>query len=29
MDNSNYFKYLFESIPDYKKNSFVDIFNSK
>ena len=29
MDNSNYFKDIFESIHDYKKNSFVDIFNSK
>ena len=29
MDNINYFKDIFESIHDYKKNSFIDIFNSK
>ena len=29
MDNINYFKDIFESIHDYKKNSFINIFNSK
>ena len=29
MNNENYFKDIFESIHDYKKNSFINIFNSK
>ena len=29
MNNINYFKDIFESMPDYKKNSFINIFNSK
>ena len=29
MDNSNYSKDIFESIHDFKKNSFLDIFISK
>ena len=28
MDNINYFKDIFESIHDYKKNSFINIYNS-
>ena len=29
MDNTNYFKDIFESIHDFKKNFFNNIFNSK
>ena len=29
MDNIKYFKDIFESVHDYKKNSFINIFNSK
>ena len=29
MDHKNYFKDLFESIPDYRKNGIINIFNSK
>ena len=29
MDNITYLKDIFESIHDYKKNSFINLFNSK
>ena len=29
MNNSKYFKDLFESMPDYKKNSFNIVFNTE
>ena len=29
MDNSKYFKDILKTIPDYKKNNNISIFNSK
>ena len=29
MDNSKYFKDILKTIPEYKKNNIISIFNSK